>query len=237
MPLNEYESLTTVKSADELRSELVKFVRRLEFNTVTGMTVIDRDLANSDFFVVDNTPESYLPMSSDHTYGRRDPVMQHCKHSSLPVVWNRQFYIERGEADMWDQMAGFGYKNGIALAVHLPKGRHFMLGADRDQALPSDAKEVRRIVAELQLLAVYAQDVAIRLFVQEAQQAEHPALSAREIEALQWTMEGKTAWEVGQILNISEHTAVAHVNRAMRKLDCINKTQTVIKALRLGVIK
>jgi DNA-binding CsgD family transcriptional regulator len=49
-------------------------------------------------------------------------------------------------------------------------------------------------------------------------------------------MEGKTAWEVGQILGISERTAVLHVNNAMHKLDSVNKHQAVLKALRLGLI-
>ena len=47
-------------------------------------------------------------------------------------------------------------------------------------------------------------------------------------------MEGKTAWEVGAILGITERTAVLHVNNAMHKLGCANKHQAVLKALRLG---
>ena len=57
-----------------------------------------------------------------------------------------------------------------------------------------------------------------------------------ELEALRWTMEGKTAWEVGTILGISERTAVLHVNNAMHKLGCASKHQAVLKALRLGLI-
>jgi len=49
-------------------------------------------------------------------------------------------------------------------------------------------------------------------------------------------MDGKTAWEVGAILGISERTAVLHVNNAMHKLACVNKHQAVLKALRLGLI-
>ena len=67
-------------------------------------------------------------------------------------------------------------------------------------------------------------------------QPERPALTPRELEALRWTMDGKTAWEVGAILGISERTAVLHVNNAMHKLGCVNKHQAVLKALRLGLI-
>jgi DNA-binding CsgD family transcriptional regulator len=66
--------------------------------------------------------------------------------------------------------------------------------------------------------------------------AETPSLTPRELEALRWTMAGKTAWELGAILGISERTAVLHVNNAMKKLDCSSKHQAVLKALRLGLI-
>ena len=48
---------------------------------------------------------------------------------------------------------------------------------------------------------------------------------------------GKTAWEVGAILGISERTAVSHLNNAMRKLGCVNKHQAVLKALRLRLVQ
>ena len=59
-------------------------------------------------------------------------------------------------------------------------------------------------------------------------------MTPRELETLRWTMEGKTAWEVGNLLGISERTAALHVNNATHKLDCVNKHQAVLKALRLG---
>jgi hypothetical protein len=50
-------------------------------------------------------------------------------------------------------------------------------------------------------------------------------------------MEGKTAWEVGSILGISEQTAVRHLSNATHKLDCVNKHHAVVKALRVRLIR
>ena len=93
-----------------------------------------------------------------------------------------------------------------------------------------------RIVAELQLFAVHAQDAAFRIFAPPPPLADAPVLTPRELEALRWTMDGKTAWEVGAIMNISERTAVLHLQNAMHKLACINKHQAVLKAIRLGLL-
>ena len=167
---------------------------------------------------------------------RRDPVMQHCKKNSVPIIWNQDTYVSAGVGDKWDAQARYGYRTGIAMALHLPQGRHFFLGVDRDQSLPTDRMELTRIVADLQLFAVHAQEAAARIMLPATPDPALPSLTPREIEALRWTMDGKTAWEVGQLLNIAERTTVQHLQNAMKKLQCNSKHQAVLKALRLGLI-
>lgn len=231
-----FSSVLQAGSRDEFRTEVERFTRKLGFNTFTAMTVLDHGLGNSEFIAIHNPPAAYVQSAMDLSAARKDPVMQHCKRHSVPIIWDRATYVNHGLVDLWDEQAGYGYRTGIAMALHLPEGRHFQLGVDRDQPLPRDPTELQRVVADLQLFAVHAQDAAFRLMLPEAQQAERPALTPRELEALRWTMDGKTAWEVGAILGISERTAVLHVNNAMHKLGCVNKHQAVLKALKLGLI-
>ncbi len=63
------------------------------------------------------------------------------------------------------------------------------------------------------------------------------ALTDREIDCLNWTAAGKTSAEIAEILRLSEHTVNHYLNRATKKLDTVNRTQAVAKALRLGIIK
>jgi DNA-binding CsgD family transcriptional regulator len=209
----------------------------LGFEIVNAMAVVDHFRGESEFLRVDNTPPAYRDMFESDDTGRNDPVMQHCKRASVPIIWNQQTYTSIGLGNRWESQARFGYHTGIALALHLPEGRHFFIGVDRDQPLPADSSEVTRIVADLQLFAVHAQDVALRVLLPPPPQLDYPSLTPRELESLRWTMEGKTAWETGNILGISERTAVLHINNATHKLDCINKHQAVLKALRLGIIR
>lgn len=206
------------------------------FETVAAQTVVDHGLGNSEFINIDNTPAAFAATFDDPVMGRRDPVMQHLRRQSVPIIWDQSTYVTTDAIDLWEHQSHYGYATGIAMALHLPEGKHFILGVDRDRPLTSNVSELQRIVADLQLFAVHAQDAAMRLLLPEANRPERPSLTPREIEALSWTMEGKTAWEVGQILGISERTAVLHVNNAMHKLGCINKHQAVLKALRLGLI-
>jgi DNA-binding CsgD family transcriptional regulator len=232
-----FTSVLQVKSRDELLAEVVGFTKRLGFETVAAGAVIDHFRGEPEFISVDNTPTAYLDSFENLENGRKDPVMQHCKRASVPIIWDQGTYTSVGQGEKWESQARFGYRTGIALALHLPEGKHFYIGVDRDQALPASSAEVTRMVADLQLFAVHAQDVALRLLVPPSPQPDLPNLTPRELESLRWTMEGKTAWEVGNILGISERTAVLHVNNATHKLGCINKHQAVLKALRLGLIR
>ena len=77
---------------------------------------------------------------------------------------------------------------------------------------------------------------ALHLAATELPAAVADDLTPRERECLAWTSVGKTAWEIGSILGISEHTAVAHLNGAVRKLRAASRAQAVAEALRRGLI-
>ncbi|WP_298231865.1 2-isopropylmalate synthase [uncultured Azohydromonas sp.] len=62
------------------------------------------------------------------------------------------------------------------------------------------------------------------------------ALSAREIEVLQWSAEGKSAGDLATILGISERTVNFHVQQAMQKLNAPNKISAVYRATVTGVL-
>jgi DNA-binding CsgD family transcriptional regulator len=84
----------------------------------------------------------------------------------------------------------------------------------------------------VQLVALYA--------FYRVQQLVQPTatvhLSGREREALSWIAVGKWAADVGEILNISDRTVEWHIRMAMRKLGASNRIQTVVLALRDGLI-
>ena len=232
-----YQSVLEARDRNEFRNEVVRFTKQLGFDTVAAVTVVDHPLSDTEFIAIDNAPEAFREIMEDPNSRQLDPVMQHCKRQSVPIIWDQNTYLSAGRVEMWEDQAKFGFRTGICLALHMPEGRHFLIGVDRDQALPKDRIEVTRMVADLQLFAVHAQDTAMRVLVPQRLQPERPKLTPRELDSLRWTMEGKTAWEVGAILGIAERTAVLHINNAMHKLGCTNKHQAVLKALRLGLIR
>lgn len=63
-----------------------------------------------------------------------------------------------------------------------------------------------------------------------------PELTDREREVLKWTGEGKSSWEIGIILSISERTVKYHINNIKTKLDAVNRAHAVAKAFRFRII-
>ena len=233
----DYQSVLEATNEDQFRSVVIRFAQSLGFDKVSAMVAVDHVGSEPEFVAVHNTPLAFQQTYDDLSIGKRDPVSLHCKHNTVPIIWGQDTYLRNGAIDLWEHQAHYGYRNGIAMALHLPEGRHFLLGVDRDQALPRDGGELTRIVANLQLFAVHAQDTALRVLVSEGARPELPALTPRELEVLRWTMEGKVTSEISTQLGIGDRTTVFHLQNAMLKLNCNSKHVAVVKALRLGLIR
>ena len=61
-------------------------------------------------------------------------------------------------------------------------------------------------------------------------------LSKRQQEVLQWAAVGKTDWEIGMILGISESAVKFHFEIARKKLNATNRTHAVARAITMGLI-
>ena len=186
--------------------------------------------------MIRNTPNGFAELSGNTEHVRRDPVIHRLKRLSVPFVYDQALYVAEGAADLWEAQAAHGYKYGINVALHLPGHRHFVLGVDREEALPTDEARLARLMADLQLMAVHAQAAADRLLVPQGADAQRPRLTAREMEILQWTRAGKSAWQTGVLLSISEATVNFHLRNLCQKLGVASKHQAVLRALALGLI-
>lgn len=61
-------------------------------------------------------------------------------------------------------------------------------------------------------------------------------LSCREVECLEWAAAGKTDLEIAAILSKSRSTVRFHFERLSEKLNTVNRSQAVYKALQLGYV-
>jgi transcriptional regulator EpsA len=64
----------------------------------------------------------------------------------------------------------------------------------------------------------------------------HSVLTVREQDILKWIYLGKSNFEIGAILKISPLTVKNHVQKILRKLNVVNRTQAIGKALELRIL-
>jgi DNA-binding CsgD family transcriptional regulator len=217
---------------------LETFAAELDFGLYSAALVVPRPGHAAVFFSITNAPEDYQELFKDEQASQRDPVLAHLKRTSVPIIYTQDTYVATKNADLWEEQAAFGFRTGISVALHLPDHTHFLLGIDRSAPLPDDDRALTQVFAHLQLMAVHAQHAATRLLRSADGDAEHgpPLFTTRELECLRWTMAGKTGWEIGKILGISEKTTQFHLRNAMVKTGATSKHQAVLTALKWALI-
>ncbi|WP_430257405.1 response regulator transcription factor [Neorhizobium sp. IRS_2294] len=124
----------------------------------------------------------------------------------------------------------YGMITSVAMALHSVDGTGFRIrmSGDRPRLTQTELNEIGMVI--LHAFAVFDR-------IRRSEQAStFGPLTTRELEVVRWTAQGKTSSEIGKILSLSDHTVNAYMTNAIKKLDCVNRTQLVAKALRLRLI-
>jgi len=185
-----------------------------------------------DTVIATNWPARFLAAFDAMQPLRNSPVIARLRISTAPIAWSLDASeqtpvgtIDGGQA----LMMRYGFTRGTVIPVH---------GADGGRAAVTfeGSREAlqRAELAELAMEAALAYDQYFRL--KNAPALDGARLSEREMQVLSWAANGKTSVEIATILSLSDHTVNSYLNSAMRKLDCVNRTQLVAKALRLRII-
>ncbi len=233
MRLQRLLDLSQAVDGDSFQRQLVELANEMEFELVSGLVVTEMPGGPAQMVRVGNTPAAYLASFNDIDNSDRDPVLQRLKSLSVPVIYDQGLYVRESAGDLWEEQAPFGYRTGISVALHLPGQRHFVLGLDREKALPKSEVKLMRMLGDLQLLVVHAQETALRLY---GKPLTDVTLSPKEQLVLRMTMQGKSAKVIGAEIHSAEATINFHLQNARVKLGVTSKHQAVLKAQSLGLI-
>ncbi len=232
-----YLDVASARDVPTFKRRLGEFAQRLDFPLFNATLVVEQPASSPVIVAMRNSPDAWVESSRDADAAKRDPLVQRFKTATAPIIYDQGLYVNHAAGDLWEEQAPYGFHTGISMVLHLNGGRHFILGVDRSDPLPANPDNLVRLMADLQLLAAYAQETAIRLLLPQAPlDAQLPSLSAREQEILKWTLAGKSNQVIGQLLNISLSTVNFHLRTAMGKLGVASKHQAAAKANALGLI-
>jgi LuxR family transcriptional regulator, quorum-sensing system regulator BjaR1 len=178
-------------------------------------------------------PAELLKLYVRSDFIRFDPIARRCRLASQPFEWMAAQYSADREprtAEIMRRRAEFGLAHGFAVPINTPDGFAggvSMAGTHID--LTEHTKPLMHIVA------LYGYER-----VRQLTHREPPAkaqLTPRELEVLQWVARGKSAWEIGEILDIGKRTVEEHAAAAVRKLGAVNRPHAIARALREELIE
>lgn len=163
-----------------------------------------------------------------------DPTVQHAMKSTLPIVWSHKPF--EPTPALWEDARSHGLNFGWAQASRDASGAIGLLTLARGSE-PLDIAEVLASKTNLAWLSQFAHAGMVRLLMPAFAPEILVRMTPREKEVLRWTAEGKTAYEIGQILILSENTVNFHLKNVVGKLGASNKTQAAVKAATLGMLR
>jgi LuxR family quorum-sensing system transcriptional regulator SolR len=227
------QSALTAKDENDLFSSLLYTTRKLEFEFCAYGLRSPFPISQPKTVLVNNYPTDWQKRYSELKYIDCDPSVAHALTSSTPLLWTEE--ITRACRPFWEDAHAYGLRFGWAMPCHGNKGFKGMLTLSRSAEVIT-AAELSSKILNMHWLAHFAYGGMCCLHATKMVPELSSALSAREVEVLRWTAEGKTSRETSDIMNISERTVNFHAINAIRKLGTSNKTAATVKAALLGLI-
>lgn len=231
-----FDALERAKSSEDLRVEIERFAQEGGFDRAAYVLAVRAPTLKAREYVVNGYPRQWAERYVRKRYFEVDPIIRHAQTSNLPLIWNSDSLKLKGPIEFWEEAQAFGLQCGLSIGVHEQHGVTGILSLARDRPIDAKGNELAALIGRAQIMAVLMHQAVGRIALPNLLPAEIESLTARELECLRWAADGKTAWEIGQILSISERTAVFHLRNATKKLQAINKTQAVVRAIAFGLI-
>jgi DNA-binding CsgD family transcriptional regulator len=169
-------------------------------------------------------------------WAQHDTLMKSGLGRLAPITWRgfqRERQLEIRPRKLYEAARDFGFVDGYFMPIHMLDGSVACVSMFAQSVLPERGPAAHA----LHLMSLYY-SFAARRIVRPPSSARAPlvVLTPRQRECLQWVRAGKTDWEIGQIIGISEHTVIEHLDQARRRLGVRTRTQAVIEAIARGLV-
>lgn len=235
------EELNNAKEYAQIQNTVNTFCHECGFDHFIYGARIPTSIVSPTYFILSGYPPEWRDHYIEQNYIQIDPTVLHCFTNLTPIYWenisksnseeNKQVY------QLFSEAHEHGLRNGISFPIHSIHGETAMFSFSTGDTPDKSRLRIKQNQPISQLFVNYVHEAISRIPKSGLQARLHSELTEREKECLLWTTDGKTSWEVSQILNISERTVAFHLNNTIKKLNVTNKQHAVARAISLGYIK
>jgi DNA-binding CsgD family transcriptional regulator len=189
----------------------------------------------TDLFFAD-LPSGYTDTYTEQNWQMIDPILRQSRIAQRPFVWADALAgreLTKREKSFFADCKTIGVHDGITMPFHGPYGGTHVLSVSMRGGAARDARRAPYIYA------LATQTWIRHCALANTDQPVAPAaihLTDRERECLKWAKDGKTNWEISQIIAVAERTVEFHIGNAMRKLNATNRVTAIVIAIQEGLI-
>jgi len=233
-----FESLARSETKDELVGCINSHIAEAGFDYWAYNVVISRSDEECRRFFLHNCPPDLWEAYQGCCKSKRDPITSRSNEFITPKPWAitaaslNAIDLDPKRRGLFEAAHREGVKGGICTPI---RDRGELLGS---VTLASRSASIDWLNAQqpfAMLFSVHLHQACLR-FVEEMRDDAKPRLSPRELECLSWAAKGKTSWEIGMLLQISERTVTYHLQNAGGKLGTQSRQQAIAQSIMLGVL-
>ncbi|HCE10501.1 MAG TPA: LuxR family transcriptional regulator [Oxalobacteraceae bacterium] len=226
-------ALLSIDSEQELFNQLAAIAKDMGFEYCAYGIQMPVPVSRPAVVMFNNYAKEWQECYQKRGYLEVDPTVRHGLRNTLPIVWSPQVF--ESVPELWEEARGHGLHFGWAQSSRDASGTVGLLTLARSEEQLTES-ELYANKAKMAWLTQFAHAGMARLVTPRYIPEMLVTMTSREKEVLRWTAEGKTAYEIGQILAVSERTVNFHINNVVSKLGASNKTQAAVKAATLGML-
>ncbi|MEO7065482.1 MAG: autoinducer binding domain-containing protein [Rhodanobacter sp.] len=229
-----YRRLSAANNEYQLFQQIAQVGRELGFEYCCYGIRIPFPVRKPTVSIFDTYPTGWMDHYRANGFMEIDPTVRAGVLSNELIVWPGS--AQGAARRLWSDACGFGLTVGVARSSWGAHGAFGLL------TLARHGEELTRTEADAislptNWLTNLTHLLMSRFLIPKLAPRSDTTLTPREHEVLCWTAEGKTAYEIGRILSISERTVNFHINNVMAKLAVANKLQAVVKAIMTGLLQ
>jgi DNA-binding CsgD family transcriptional regulator len=232
--------LDQVATEAELEIYLSGLSRQLGFDYFSYILADRMQLGARPFskaMIATSYPKSWRSRYEKRRYHQLDPVVTIGSRTRQPFFWGDAEYLRQlspAPRRLFDEAGDFGIRSGFTVPVHGP-GDCGLFSVSSSGGFEDFREAALDSHVLLQVMGSQIHAIVVERLVAQGELAPIK-LTEHERVCLSWTLRGKTAWEISQIVNRSRPTIDFHLQKAMRKLGASNKFHAAFKALQAGLI-
>ncbi|ESX66332.1 LuxR family transcriptional regulator [Mesorhizobium sp. LSHC414A00] len=181
--------------------------------------------------LISTYPQPWTSHYLHSQYEKIDPVIHQARGRQETFSWDAHasdLELTTLQRQLMDEATQFGIRCGFTIPIHDSGGLFAALTFASDERQPLFFRVIDRYERALELIAIFFH-LHARRKLSDGRIVDGVVLSRREIECLKWAARGKTAWEIGRILGISQRTAAYHRDNARKKLGAPTTIQAAIR--------